>query len=374
MIYVIADQKVDQLKKEAVHKTQRQLMVSTEIMKSLNLSIEQLQRYLAYLGDVFGARLLHIIPERISDLPTLQWIIRLSESLKKLEGFEGFESHINTYTRRQVRSSYFVTVVAGYLSDKGVDDIVFDPPVSVTGRKPDILVAFRGEQVYIECKMIDTAQFDYSEEHNRMLSILHSYIDVPHQVDIRYRKSLSDIELHQLGNVLKQRLHQVKGNGKIIDNENLEVQVQTRERYLLRSPKIVLWGIMEDLNEKCRYPQHCYGIDGHSISIAGPKVDYSDILRSKIKKSRRQSPDNKAYILMIDGNSMLGSLTENIRALSSAFQPKTNTRFSAAALVTYHPRLGSSNINFKFYFIPNPFARFPMSEEFQRLFSASSED
>ena len=80
MIYVIADQKVDQLKKEAVHKTQRQLMVSTEIMKSLNLSIEQLQRYLAYLGDVFGARLLHIIPERISDLPTLQWIIRLSES------------------------------------------------------------------------------------------------------------------------------------------------------------------------------------------------------------------------------------------------------------------------------------------------------
>lgn len=110
-------------------------MVSTEIMKSLNLSIEQLQRYLAYLGDVFGARLQHIIPDRISDLPTLQWIIRLSESLKKLEGFEGFESHINTYTRRQVRSSYFVTVVAGYLSDKGVDDIVFDPPVTVTGRK-----------------------------------------------------------------------------------------------------------------------------------------------------------------------------------------------------------------------------------------------
>lgn len=349
-------------------------MVSTEIMKSLNLGIEQLQRCLAHLGDVFGARLQYIVPDRISDLPALQWIVRLSESVKKLEGFEGFEKHINTYTRRQVRSSYFVTVVASYLSDKGVDGIVFDPPVAVTGRKPDILVTFRGEQVYIECKMIDTAQFDYSEEHNRMLSILHSYIDVPHQVDIRYRKSLSDIELHQLGNVLQQRLHQVKGNGKIIDNENLEVQVQTRGGYLLRSPRIVLWGIMEDLNEKCRYPQHCYGIDGHSISVAGPKVDYSDILRSKIKKSRRQSPDNKPYILMIDGNSMLGSLTENIRVLSSAFQPKTNTRFSAAALVTYYPRLGSSEINFKFYFVPNPFAKFPVSKEFERLFSASSED
>ena len=349
-------------------------MVSTEIMKSLNLSIEQLQSCLAYLGDIFGARLQYVVPDRINDLPTLQWIIRLSESIKKLEGFEGFEKHINTYTKKQVQSSYFVTVIASYLADEGVDRIVFDPPVIATGKRPDILVTFQEEQVYLECKMIDTAQFNYSEEHSRMLSILHNYIDVPHQVDIRYRKSLSDTELRQLGKVLQQRLHQVKGDGKIIDNENLEVQVQLREGYFPTSVNLVLLSIMEDLNDKCHYPQNCYSINGHSISIAGPKVDYSNILRSKIKRSRGQSPNNKPYILMINCNSMLGSLTENIRALSTTFQPKTNTRFSGATIVTYYPRLGSLELDFKFYLVPNPFTKFPASKEFTRLFTLPSKE
>jgi len=71
---------------------------------------------------------------------------------------------------------------------------------------------------------------------------------------------------------------------------------------------------------------------------------------------------------MIDVNRMLGNLTENIRALESAFQPTTNTRFSAAALVTYHPRLGTSDLDLNFYLVTNPFAKFPISEEFKRLF------
>ena len=372
-IYITNNQRVAHLKK-IVHKTQRQVMVSTEIMKSLNFSIEQLQSCIAYLGDVLGARLKYIIPDRINDSPTLQWIIRLSEDLKKLEGFEGFKSHINTYARTQVESSYFVTVVARYLSDKGVDDIIFDPQITVTGRKPDILVTYRGEQVYIECKMVDTAQFNYSEEHNHMLSILRNHIDVPHQLDIRYKESLSDTELHKLGEVLQQRLNQVKGDGKIIDNENLEVGVQIRKSYLSRTIKLVMWGIMQDINDKCSYPLNSYGIDGHSVSISGPKVDCSEILRSKIRRSRRQSPDNSPYLLMINVNPMLGSLKDNIRAVSSAFQPEMNTRFSGATLVTYYPSLGSLELDFKFYSVPNPFAKFPVSTAFTRLFSASSED
>lgn len=373
-IHITNNQRVVHLKKKIVHKKQRQVMVSTEIMKSLNLSIEQLQSCIAYLGDVLGTRLKHIIPDRINDLPTLRWIVRLSKDLKKLEGFEGFKSHINTYTRTQVKSSYFVTVVASYLLDKGVDDIIFDPQITVTGRKPDILVTYRGEQVYIECKTVDTAQFEYSEEHNHMSSILRNYIDVPHQLDIRYRKSLSDLELHNLGDVLQQRLNKVKGDGKIINNENLEVGVQTRESYQPRTIKLVLRGIMQDTNDKCSYPLSLYGVDGHSVSISGPKIDYSEILRSKIKRSRRQSPDNNPYLLMIDGNLMLGSLNDNIRAVSSAFQPETNTRFSGATLVTYHTSLGSLELDFKFYFVPNPFAKFLVSKAFTRLFSASSED
>ena len=113
-------------------------MVSGEILKSANFSIEQLQGCLTYLGKVFGARLQHIVPDNINDLPTLQWIVRLSELTKRIEDYEGFKKHIRTYTKNQVRSSYFVTVVAAYLANKGVDSIVFDPLIDLTGKKPGI--------------------------------------------------------------------------------------------------------------------------------------------------------------------------------------------------------------------------------------------
>ena len=74
--------------------------------------------------------------------------------------------------------------------------------------------------------------------YNQMLSILHDYLDVPHQIDIRYKVSMSETELHQLGKVLHERLHQVKGNGKIINNDNLEVQVQMRDKYLSKSTRL----------------------------------------------------------------------------------------------------------------------------------------
>ncbi len=359
------------MEEKSTRKIVKQLAVSSEIMKSSNLSIEELQSYLNHLGSVFGGRTKYIIPDKINDLSTLRWIANLSERIGKVEHFRGFDKHVKSYTRNQIQSSYFVTVIASYLVDNNIDNLIFDPPIIVTGKKPDLLIDFQGEQIYIECKMIDTKQFHYTEEHNQILSILRNYLDVPHQIDIRYKESMSEAELHQLGKVLHERLHQVKGNGKIINNENLEVQVQIRDKYLSKNVRLIMLSIMEDLNDKCSYPQHCYGLDGRSIAISGPKVDYSNILSSKIRRSRRQAPDNKPYVLMIQGNLMLGSLTENIRALSSAFQPKTNTRFSAGMLVTYYQRFDSSKLDFKFYFVPNPFAQYPVSKEFERLFSAS---
>ena len=50
---------------------------------------------------------------------TLQWFIRLSQSMKMLKQYEGFERHLNTYTKSQMKSSYFVTAIASYLVDKG---------------------------------------------------------------------------------------------------------------------------------------------------------------------------------------------------------------------------------------------------------------
>jgi len=356
-----------------VKEKESKLFISTEILKSAHVSIEQLQQYLIELRSILGKKFDLFVPKNINDVSTLQLVISLSQRLQKLKECEGFEKHVGTYTKKQLHSSYFVTVIASYLFDR-VDSIILEPPITGRLKKPDILASLRDEQVYLECKYIDTSKFDYSREHEHMFSILHDYIDVPHQVSIRYKKPLSDTELHQLGETLRQRLEQVTGDGRIIHNANLEVQVMTRQAYGNKRLSMILTMIEQDTYENCSYPGHAYGRHGLTVSLSGPKVEYTKVLREKIRKSRRQSPQNWPYVLMINGNLMLGDLTENIRALSTAFQPKTNTRFSAAVLVTYHLRLDSLNLDFKFYLVSNPFAKFPVSKEFERLFHTTPKE
>ncbi len=355
-----------------MQKKQRQVQITTSIMQSMGLSAGQMHDYLDEFSKIFKSRVEYLIPEKINDAMTLQWILRLTESMKKLKNYEGFEKHLGMYTKTQVKSSYFVTVIACYLVDKGVDNLILEPQISSTGKNPDIFVNLKGEEVYLECKTIDTKQFDYLEEHNKMLEILCKYLDVPHQIDIRYKESIPNAELHNLGKELHERVHQVKRDGKIINNDNLEVGVQIREVYLDQRIKVTLFGIMEELDDNCRYPLHSYSVDGHTISISGPRVDFAKVLRAKFHRSRQQHPDNKPYVLMIDGNIILGSQDANTRTLASAFQPQANTRFSAAILVDYHPTFDSLDLVYDFKIVPNPFARFPISKEFEKLFSKSN--
>ena len=362
------------MKDKASPEKEGNLLVSAEILKSINISVEELRYHLVELKLILGARFGLVVPTNIDTVPTLQWVIGLSQRLQKLKQCDGFDRHIRTYAKKQLQSSYFVTVIASYFLDK-VDSIILEPPITGRIKKPDILANFRGEHVYLECKHSDDSKFDYSGEHEHMFSILRDYINVPHQISIRYKKPFLDEALHELGETLRERVNLVTGDGRIINNPDLEVQVITREAHEAHWDKkiYVIMSIIEiDLSDNCSYPGHVYCRDGITLSLSGPQVDYTKVLREKIRRSRSQSPQDRPYILMIDGNSMLGDLTENIRALSTAFQPKTNTRFSAAALVTYHPRLDTSDLDLKFNLVSNPFAKFPTSKEFELLFHISS--
>lgn len=343
------------------------IFVSKEILNSSNIIVEELQHHLIELKAILREKFEWVVPTQIYDLSTLQWIVDLSLRLHKLRNCEGFDRHIQVYTKGQVKSSYFVTVISSYLIDK-VDSIILEPPINGKNKMSDILVNFQGKQVYLECKCIETEKFDYSQEHEHMFSILRKYVNVPHQISIRYKNSLSDTEIHQLGETLHKRVQLVTGGGRIINNADLEVQVMKREMYGNNQFSIVMTIFMQDLPENCIYPGHVYYKDGISMSVSGPKVDYSKVLKEKFKRSKRQSPDDQPYILVIDGNKMLGNLTENIRAISSSFQPNINTRFSGALLVKYERQVDNQNLNFSFNFISNPFARFPISKKFENLF------
>lgn len=351
----------------------RQLFVSGGILQSIGLSLDELKPHIIELKSILGPKFEQLVPSSINDFSTLHWVVSLSLCLQKLKHCEGFDKHIARYTGKQAKSSYFVAGMASYLFDK-VDAIELEP-VTHKRRMADVLVNYRGEKVYLECKGIETSRFDFTRQHDRMLSILREYlVDIPHQIGITYRKPLSDTETHRLGRVLRQRTRLVRSNGRIIDNPELQVTVIKRETFADKRLRFCMYMIQENLDEHCRYPGHAYAMDGLTISISGPRVDYRSVLREKIRRSRHQSPVAEPYILIVESSTMLGELAENIRALSSAFQPETNTRFSATALVESNPVLGSTRTEFMFHFVSNPFAKYPVSKEFEFLFKTSTEE
>lgn len=353
-------------------KTTQSLTVSADILKSTGLNLEELSRHLSKLKSFLGTRIERVMPSHINDVLTLNWVVNLSQCLEKLSHCKGFDIHISRYSgKNDIRSAYDVAVLAAYLLDK-VDSIELEPLIKGEKHRQDILVSHKGERVSLECKTIDTKKFDCRKEHGRMFSILAHYIDVPHQIDVKYKASLLETETHELGKAIKERLGPVTADGCIIHNEKIEVGVQRRETSYKGPIRMILTGISEDIRDQCFYPMCVYMADGKTLSLSGPKVDYTCVLRGKLAKGRKQSPSTHAYILVVNCNNMLGGWSDNIRAVSSAFQPKRNTRFSAVLLVRYHQPVGSRDVKFEFELIGNPFAKIPVGKEFKGLFKATS--
>ena len=92
-----------------------------------------------------------------------------------------------------------------------------------------------------------------------------------------------------------------------------------------------------------------------------------DALKKKIESSRDQSDDSQPYILAINANDMLGSLTENLRYLAKSFQPKMNTRFSGILLVN-NTLNGNGKEKIDLKYVSNPYSKYPISKNVEMLF------
>lgn len=355
------------------HSQPKMLIVPSDILQVTGFTMEQLSYHLNKLRSFLGPCFEKIIPSQINDSSTIEWAVDLSQRLEKLSHCKGFSTHVSCYSSKNAAASaYDVAVIATYLHDM-VDSIELEPIIEGEKHRPDILINYKGERVYLECKSIDTQKFSYFEEHRRMFSILRSYMVTPHQIDIQYKSPLSDAELHDLGKVIQERLGLITTSGNIIHNSNIRVSVQMREpnsRETKGPLGMMLGGISEDLRDQCFYPLHVYMEGSVTLSLSGPKVDYSKILRGKLGKSRRQSPYLQPYVVVINCNNMVGSWTDNIRAISSAFQPSRNTRISAVLLVRYNKEPRKKELTFKFEMIPNPFTKAVLSERFKGLFKS----
>jgi hypothetical protein len=347
---------------------QIQFSISNEVLSAARLDINEIQEYLSELASIFKDDYISVFPTEIKDNPTLSSLIILSKNLGKLKKCEGFDKHITNFKTDRFHS-IFMTILSGFLVSK-VNKLILESPIKNKTKQSDIFINFNNEQIFIECKSINTKQFEYLDEHNKIFEILKEYIDFPHQIDLTYRNPLSQEEINKIGETLQEKLPRVTNDGKIINNEDLEVGVQIREKYGNKNLKLLLTIHSGHIHENCIYPGHVYAEDGKSISIVGPKVDYSKILIKKIKDSKNQHDPEKPYILAIDANNLLGDYSENLRKLATSFQPNINTRFSGILLVRYLNYIHKFDLEFDF--ITNPYSKHPTSGKFKALFQNQS--
>ncbi len=198
--------------------------------------------------------------------------------------------------------------------------------------------------------------------------MMKKYVQVPHQVSITYRTPLSDEQWNDYGKRIQKRLNHITNEGVILDTKEIQVNVIPRKEYGSRVSEVALFGIETDTRTNCRYPLTLFFEGGYSISIAGPTIDFSKFLRKKMRCSKEQYHPENPFILILGTNKMIGDLEGNRRALSNAFQPEMNTRFSAVVFMEFNHN--EIKVIPKFQLISNPYARKPPSTKFLRLFGS----
>ena len=341
-----------------------QISYNPEILQMRGVSIDDIKLYLDFLSKTLKKKFSEIAPLNFMDTGSLDRLLTLYEVLSKLETVKGFDRHAAEYNNKRFLATLFVSRVALYLLNK-VDDLELEPITPPTAGNPDIKFTIGEQDVYIECKNIETSQFSDITEHRNIFEVLEAYMDFPHQIWLSYKTSPTVDELHSLGENIKKLANTVKITGNIINNKQYKVNVHLRNAYGDPNVAAVADMIMEDTGSKDRAPGHAFMEKGKTFLVDGPEIDYKKILKTKIKSAKGQYVKNHIFLTAINTDSMLGIMEENIQCIESLFQPKKNTRYSGVLLAN-HQCLTNDG---KWTQIINPYAENLVTENITRIFS-----
>ncbi len=348
----------------------------------------------------------------------LDSLIKLNKNLNILKNCQGFKKHVEKYhDENAFRHNYLVTSLAGFLFHK-VDNVELEPIVQhhekrsgkISEKSPDIKIEMEGIDIYIEHESIDTEKFNYLDEHrNCAESIIKNLKEIPYQMEIIHKRpfvktnenKIENDRMRDLCKIINDKLPSVINEGVIINNDTFKVHVVKKseesknqmsnirsireigkDKFYLRMneyERLIVYGSKKDDIEDKEFHKYCFFLalcdtaehyiySSHTfflsksiIIIAGPEnIDFKPVLYEKIKRARSQSPIDKAYVLVINEEEMLGSIKENREILENIFQSRKNSRFSGILLVKNDIK------GLDFDFIQNPYGK-QISDKFQKI-------
>ena len=342
-----------------------QVTCNLEALQMRGVTVDEVKSYRKYLRGVLKERFSEIVPNNIIDTQSLDLILMLHDIFSKLDNISGFKRHAAQYNKSRFLSTLFVSRLAVFLNKNGYE-IELEPLTPEDEGNPDIRVILSNSDAYIECKNIETTQFNNIDEHRAINNIIAPYISDDYQIMIDYRKTPSNEDVDTLGKSIEQLLKKTTTNGNVINNSEFKVNVF---RFPLPSNgddtiKAEAQIIIDDQISGNRKLGHAFMRPGKTIVVSGPDVDYKSILQTKVKDASHQSVNSCIFITAINTDSVLGNKRDNIRYVEALFQPDINTRFSGVILAdTQTLRNGGMTV------IANPYAMHPLGHELITLFT-----
>lgn len=341
---------------------QLQFTISPGVQSEIGM--DELERHLQHLALLFKEHTHEVVPTEIAQPPQAHRAIRISKKLSAVEHCHGFSEHLKSF-REGSGATFFVTCLAELFVSRGAL-VEFEPPTS-GGHKADLAVALGDDKMIVECKApIETAQFDTLEEHKKMFEILSSYLDYHYHVEIHYRQSFTEENLHRLGETIQKRLPHITEDGVIFALPDVEVSVDRSVDPPPKGIRIEVGMVGPDSSDNAVLPGHAIIANGRNMAFHGPLVDFSRILQERLRKARRQAPKDMPYVVAIASSKLLGSPRVNTAAIRREFQPQKNRGIAGVLLSDFLVYLDGQE-KAKLEYVANTFATHPIPKKLLTL-------
>ena len=319
---------------------------------------ELVKERLKYLLELFAEEYSDYFPTKILDQGTLLKLIHMSFALERLSGVPGFPLHLREY-RNDVKSSHLVLVLADYLAVR-TSGVELEPQAEDSAKRADVAATLGSSKVFFECKSPQKEVFEQLRiEQEPMYEALRPLISRPCDVLVTYREPLSESEIKELGEFLRDRLPLVTGEGVVLDEGDLKVEVTNPRDSFSDIGEIQLQFVLENYHANERNPVNIINRCGVPIAFAKRGVSVLKNLEEQLRASKRKASSNSPLVVVVRSDYLTGSLEENISNISRFFQPSKNTSFNGVLLIrwAYEAR---QLLHYEFTYVNNPYARNPV--------------
>lgn len=325
-----------------------------EYLKSAGLSPEDIKDRIKYLTDCFGTKYPRMFPLNVNS-SDIERISQIVFCLRKIEGCDGFDRHINQYDKNNIEDHLFSARVAAWFLDQEFNVILEPVPRTSSDGCPDLFVDSEITGKFsVECKNIDISNFYEISEKQEVADIVYKAIVTCDQIDVFLSAKVEVSEIDEIFSNpgLIKSIHQLgceNIESRIVIDDKLEVGIiqklpitGSKDSFLNAAIGMVL----EDNASNLRLPGYAFLKGGRSVGVFGPIPSYRSRWDNKRSKSKKQVVAGYPMVVMVNGDNVLGDPSLHKEYFNNVWLTENNPQCSGVGLMSLITKEGKPKLEY----------------------------